>query len=199
MPPLPPSQCRRTHPGCPICVVASDDQARIFDRIRRCVIAVEVRVEVEDAAILLPQPAIPVIAKASGKRESRRHLELVLNIATNLVRAIVPARVALQKRTHIESGRRAARRHVALCKRAQVIRRDRAGVRALVDRVQLRVAVAPPKVTRVLAQRPDRVARRLPAILEYAGVGGLPLGVRADVQDASARKSSIGCSTRPAR
>jgi molybdopterin-guanine dinucleotide biosynthesis protein A len=56
-----------------------------------------VPIEVEDVAVLLRQPAVPVVANAGGDAQGRRHLELVLDEEPGLVGAIIAIGVALQE------------------------------------------------------------------------------------------------------
>ena len=147
------------------------------------VVAVSLRIEVEEAAVFLGEAAVPVVAHAGGERERRRDLKFVLHVSAKLVGAIVAAGVALQERADVEARSRAAGSHEALDHLAEVVRGHRARSGALVDRVQLRVAVAGAEADGVLAEDPDRIARRSDAVLEHAGIGRLSFSVRTDIQN----------------
>ena len=62
-------------------------------------------IEVEDAAVLLGEAAIPVVAHAGGQAQRRRHLELVLHVTCPAGCAVVAAGIALQERRDIEPRR----------------------------------------------------------------------------------------------
>ena len=177
-----------------------DDEAGLCNRVRGLIVLVGIwvirivrvrEVEVEDAPVLLRQAAVPVIPHAGRQAYVRCDLKLVLGECSQLVRAVIPVRIALQKRGHVEIRRRAAGRHVTLREGTQVVRSNGACAGALVDRVQLRIAVADAKRECMPAQRPDRVARRLEPVLKYAGVGRLSFRVRANVKNARTRQPEV--------
>ena len=89
--PLPACQRGGAYAAGAVRVVAGDDETRIVDRVGRLAIAVELRVEVEDASLLLGQTAVPVVAQTRGERERGGRLKLGLNVGADLVRAIVTA------------------------------------------------------------------------------------------------------------
>ena len=146
-------------------------------------VAVEAGVEVEETAVLLGQAAVPVIANASGERERGGDLVLILNVGAELVGTIVAAGIALQEGAYIEAGRRAARSYIALHELAEVVGGDGSGASALVNGIELGVAIAGAEAESVAAKVPDGLARGGNAVLEDAGVRCLALGVGSDVQD----------------
>jgi len=95
--PLPAIQRSGTKARGAVLVVAGDDQTGVNDVIGIDVVLVTRRIEVENAAVLLGEAAIPVIAQAGGEREGRCDLELVLEVGTKLIGAVVAAGIALEE------------------------------------------------------------------------------------------------------
>ena len=178
-----------THAFGAVGVVSGDDQPGILDGVGAGAVVIEGRLEVEDAAVLLGEAAVPVVAHAGGQRNGRHDLPLVLHIGAQLVGAVVAAGIALQERGDVETGSRAARGDKALHKLAEVVGGNRAHAGALVDGIELGISVTGAKADCVLAQRPDGVPRGGQPVLEDAGIGRLRFRVGTDIQHGLKRNS----------
>src|ERR1039458_2251958 len=86
--PLAPCERCLAHSLGSVRVVAGNDKTGACDRVGCGVVAILLWISIEDVAIFLRQPAIPVVADAEGDAECGRRLELVLHKKPSFVCAI---------------------------------------------------------------------------------------------------------------
>ena len=172
-PPLPAGQSRIAHAlGGKQRIVSRDDKAVGSDGIGGCVIAVFRRIKIENTAVLFSKSSVIVEANAAAETEVGSNLKLVLHIPASLVRSEISVGIALQERGGDKAVCRVGNGRAGE-KVVKVSKADHPRIRSIVSRVQLRIRKASTEGKRVLAQIPNGIGRRHPAVLKNSGEGAL--------------------------
>ena len=122
--PLASRESRVTHAGCRgLRIISGDDQAVRNNCVRRWIVGVFRRIEIEEVAIFLRQAAVPIPTQTRGDGQIGPHLKLILDVFAGLVGAQVAIGVSNQQGGDVVI---IIRREIAHHKAGEIRRRDRA-------------------------------------------------------------------------